>query len=325
MRERHRRAPHRADGARHQARRRGDHLPVHFRRHGGDDRAPRREAGAGGRAARHVQSRPGAPRARDHAAHAGDHAGRALRAAGGHGRDQRDRREARPRRRSRTPRRASARRYKGRKSCALSTIGCTSFFPSKPLGCYGDGGAVFTDDDALAQAFREIRHHGQAGRYHHTRLGINGRLDTIQCAILLAKLERFDWEVGERQVVARRYDALLDGLAPALKTLPVRADRTSVYAQYTVRVAGPTGAGAEAESRRDPHGRPLSGVPAPAACVRPSLPGRVLPGLGSARARGPEPADASLSRRAHAAAHCRRGAGRHSSAPASASRSASRT
>ena len=127
--------------------------------------------------------------------------------------------------------------YKGRKSGALSTIGCTSFFPSKPLGCYGDGGAVFTDDDALAQAFREIRHHGQAGRYHHTRLGINGRLDTIQCAILLAKLERFDWEVGERQVVAKRYDALLDGLAPALKTLPVRADRTSVYAQYTVRCA----------------------------------------------------------------------------------------
>ena len=127
--------------------------------------------------------------------------------------------------------------YKGRKSGALSTIGCTSFFPSKPLGCYGDGGAVFTDDDALAQGFREIRHHGQAGRYHHTRLGINGRLDTIQCAVLLAKLERFDWEVGERQVIARRYDALLDGLTPAVRTFPSRADRASVYAQYTVRVA----------------------------------------------------------------------------------------
>jgi UDP-2-acetamido-2-deoxy-ribo-hexuluronate aminotransferase len=127
--------------------------------------------------------------------------------------------------------------YKGRRSCALSTIGCTSFFPSKPLGCYGDGGAVFADDAALAQAFREIRHHGQAGRYHHTRIGINGRLDTIQCAVLLAKLERFDREVAERQIVAHRYDAALAGLAPAVRTLPVRADRTSVYAQYTVRVA----------------------------------------------------------------------------------------
>jgi UDP-2-acetamido-2-deoxy-ribo-hexuluronate aminotransferase len=127
--------------------------------------------------------------------------------------------------------------YRGRKSCALSTIGCTSFFPSKPLGCYGDGGAVFTGDDALAQAFREIRHHGQAGRYHHTRIGINGRLDTIQCAVLLAKLERFDWELEQRQIVAKRYDALLAGLAPAVRTLAVRPDRTSVYAQYTVRCA----------------------------------------------------------------------------------------
>ena len=128
--------------------------------------------------------------------------------------------------------------YKGRKSCALSAIGCTSFFPSKPLGCYGDGGAVFTDDATLAQAFREIRHHGQAGRYQHTRLGINGRLDTIQCAVLLAKLERFDWEVEQRQVVARRYDSMLAGLEPAVRTLPVRPDRQSVYAQYTVRCAG---------------------------------------------------------------------------------------
>jgi UDP-2-acetamido-2-deoxy-ribo-hexuluronate aminotransferase len=127
--------------------------------------------------------------------------------------------------------------YKGRRSGALSTVGCTSFFPSKPLGCYGEGGAIFTDDDALAKAMREIRHHGQDRRYHHTRLGINGRLDTIQCAVLLAKLERFDWEVAERQRIARRYDELLAGLAPALRTLEVRPDRTSVYAQYTVRCA----------------------------------------------------------------------------------------
>ena len=94
---------------------------------------------------------------------------------------------------------------------------------------------MFTDDAALAQAFREIRHHGQAGRYQHTRLGINGRLDTIQCAVLLAKLERFDWEIEQRQVIAKRYDTMLAGLEPAVRTLPIRADRTSAYAQYTMR------------------------------------------------------------------------------------------
>jgi UDP-2-acetamido-2-deoxy-ribo-hexuluronate aminotransferase len=124
--------------------------------------------------------------------------------------------------------------YKGRKSCALSTFGATSFFPSKPLGCYGEGGAVFTNDDALAQAMREIRHHGQAGRYHHTRIGINGRLDSIQCAVLLAKLERFEWEVAERARIGARYDELLSGLEPAIRLVKVRPDRTSVFAQYTV-------------------------------------------------------------------------------------------
>jgi UDP-2-acetamido-2-deoxy-ribo-hexuluronate aminotransferase len=124
--------------------------------------------------------------------------------------------------------------YKGRKSCGLSTIGATSFFPSKPLGCYGEGGALFTDDGPLAQAMREIRHHGQERRYHHTRLGINGRMDTIQCAVLLAKLERFDWEIDRRLAIGRRYDDLLKGLEPDLRTLAVRPDRTSVFAQYTV-------------------------------------------------------------------------------------------
>ncbi len=124
--------------------------------------------------------------------------------------------------------------YKGRRSCALSTIGATSFFPSKPLGCYGEGGAVFTDDDALATAMREIRHHGQERRYHHTRLGINGRMDTLQCAVLLAKLERFDWEIERRLAIGRRYDELLAGLEPSVRTVKVRPDRTSVYAQYTI-------------------------------------------------------------------------------------------
>jgi UDP-2-acetamido-2-deoxy-ribo-hexuluronate aminotransferase len=123
--------------------------------------------------------------------------------------------------------------YKGRKSCNLSTIGCTSFFPSKPLGCYGDGGALFTNDDALAQAMREIRVHGQTERYVHTRVGIGGRMDTIQCAVVLAKMERFEWELGKRREAAARYDELLAG-SPGIQLLKVRDDRTSAYAQYTV-------------------------------------------------------------------------------------------
>ena len=124
--------------------------------------------------------------------------------------------------------------YKGRKSCNLSSIGCTSFFPSKPLGCYGDGGAIFTSDDALAKAMREIRVHGQSQRYVHTRIGLGGRMDTLQCAIVLAKLERFDWELGRRQEVAQRYGELIRATAPALGTVTVRSDRSSVFAQYTV-------------------------------------------------------------------------------------------
>ena len=99
--------------------------------------------------------------------------------------------------------------YRGRRSGALSTFGATSFFPSKPLGCYGDGGALFTDDARLAQAAREIRIHGQSARYTHTRVGVGGRLDTLQAAVLLAKLERFDWEVDRRRVLGARYRALL--------------------------------------------------------------------------------------------------------------------
>jgi UDP-2-acetamido-2-deoxy-ribo-hexuluronate aminotransferase len=123
--------------------------------------------------------------------------------------------------------------YKGKKSCNLSTIGCTSFFPSKPLGCYGDGGAIFTSDDVLAQAMREIRVHGQSKRYVHTRVGVGGRMDTLQCAIVLAKLERFDWEVEQRLSIGTRYNALLAG---HVDTITQRPDRTSVFAQYTVLI-----------------------------------------------------------------------------------------
>jgi UDP-2-acetamido-2-deoxy-ribo-hexuluronate aminotransferase len=121
--------------------------------------------------------------------------------------------------------------YRGRRSCNLSTIGCTSFFPSKPLGCYGDGGAIFTSDDQLARTMREIRVHGQSRRYVHTRIGVGGRMDTLQCAIVLAKLERFEWELARRNQVASAYDALLSG---RIGMVARPRDRSSVFAQYTV-------------------------------------------------------------------------------------------
>lgn len=122
--------------------------------------------------------------------------------------------------------------YKGRKSCNLSTVGCTSFFPSKPLGCYGDGGAIFTNDDELAQACREIRVHGQRERYVHSRVGLGGRMDTLQCAVVLAKLDRFDWELERRAEIGDIYNELLD--AAGVNRVIQRADRRSVFGQYTV-------------------------------------------------------------------------------------------
>ncbi|MCK5310963.1 MAG: DegT/DnrJ/EryC1/StrS family aminotransferase [Desulfobacteraceae bacterium] len=124
--------------------------------------------------------------------------------------------------------------YKGKKSCSLSTIGCTSFFPSKPLGAYGDAGACFTDDDELAKIMREIRVHGQDRRYHHPRIGVNGRLDTLQAAILLAKFDIFPEEVEARSKIGQRYSELLHNtnvITPYIETY-----NTSVYAQYTIQV-----------------------------------------------------------------------------------------
>lgn len=123
--------------------------------------------------------------------------------------------------------------YKGRKSCGLTTIGCTSFFPSKPLGGYGDSGACFTDDAALAKKIREIRVHGQDRRYHHNCLGINGRMDTLQAAILLPKLEIFPKEVRLRQEAAQRYN---EALLKKIETPYIATNQTSVYAQYTIQV-----------------------------------------------------------------------------------------
>lgn len=125
--------------------------------------------------------------------------------------------------------------YKSRKTCNLSMIGCTSFFPSKPLGCYGDGGAIFTNDDALAKAMREIRVHGQERRYYHTRIGVGGRMDTLQCAVVLAKLDSFDWEIEQRIAAGERYLQLL-GAVPSVTPLAVRPDRTCVWGQFTIQV-----------------------------------------------------------------------------------------
>ena len=123
--------------------------------------------------------------------------------------------------------------YRGRYSCGLSTIGCTSFFPSKPLGGYGDGGACFTNDAVLADRMRAIRVHGQSKRYYHSCLGINGRLDTLQAAILLEKLAIFPEECERRQVIAQRYQTLLpEGLQKPV----IKCENTSVFAQYTLGV-----------------------------------------------------------------------------------------
>ncbi len=130
--------------------------------------------------------------------------------------------------------------YKGLKSCNLSTMACASFFPSKPLGCYGDGGAIFTNDDELAKVMRQIARHGQDRRYHHVRVGVNSRLDTMQAAILLPKLAIFDEEINLRQQVANRYATGFTGAVQRLMTqivLPyIEPHNISLYAQYTIRV-----------------------------------------------------------------------------------------
>lgn len=123
--------------------------------------------------------------------------------------------------------------YKGRQSCSLADIGCTSFFPSKPLGGYGDAGALFTNDDSLALATRRIRTHGQDSRYHHSVVGVNGRLDTLQAAILLAKLETFRADVVARARIGNRYTELLHEI---VETPYIQPENSSVYAQYTIQV-----------------------------------------------------------------------------------------
>ena len=125
--------------------------------------------------------------------------------------------------------------YKGKKSCNLTTIACTSFFPSKPLGCYGDGGALFTNDEELATVIRQIARHGQDRRYHHVRIGVNSRLDTLQAAILLPKLEILDKEIQAKHRVAEKYNDLFSGTS-ILITPFIESYNSSAWAQYTIRV-----------------------------------------------------------------------------------------
>ncbi len=122
----------------------------------------------------------------------------------------------------------------GLHSCALSSMGCTSFFPAKPLGCYGEGGALFTNDDELAKSAREIHVHGQDKRYHHARIGLNGRLETMQAAVLLVKMDIFETEVQKRRELGARFSQQLAGAD--LVTPYIAEGNTSVYGQYTIRV-----------------------------------------------------------------------------------------
>ena len=122
--------------------------------------------------------------------------------------------------------------YEKVRSCNLSDVGCTSFFPSKPLGCYGDGGAIFTNDDEIADKFRHLRIHGQNKKYSYNSIGVGGRMDTLQCAILLAKFPRFIEEITSRQKNAQIYNELFD--KAGIKRIKVRENRKSVHAQYTI-------------------------------------------------------------------------------------------
>ena len=124
--------------------------------------------------------------------------------------------------------------YKGTKSGNLSTIACTSFFPSKPLGCYGDGGAIFTNDEQLATVIRQTARHGQDRRYHHIRIGVNSRLDTLQAAILLPKLAILEEEMQLRQKVAQMYTTALQ--AAGLAAPFIELHNRSAYAQFTIRI-----------------------------------------------------------------------------------------
>ncbi|MDD3553183.1 MAG: DegT/DnrJ/EryC1/StrS family aminotransferase [Deltaproteobacteria bacterium] len=126
--------------------------------------------------------------------------------------------------------------YKNRRSCGLSLMGVTSFFPSKPLGAYGEGGMIFTNDPELADELRSLRVHGQKQHYQHTSIGLNARLDAIQAAVLLTKFKHFPKEIVRRQERAMTYGSLFQQYLPEIQLPHIKPDRTSVFAQYTIRL-----------------------------------------------------------------------------------------
>ena len=136
-----------------------------------------------------------------------------------------------------------------RRSCSVTTIACTSFYPAKPLGCYGDGGAAFTNDDSLVDKMRAIRTHGGLERHHHPYLGTNGRLDTLQAAVLLAKLPHFESEVVARQRIGQRYS---ERLRDVCSVPEISRDNTHVYAQYTIRTPDREALAAALKAQRIP-------------------------------------------------------------------------
>lgn len=165
--------------------------------------------------------------------------------------------------------------YKGKRSCGLSEVASTSFFPSKPLGAYGDGGALFTDDDELAEELRLIARHGQERRYHHVRVGLNSRLDSLQAAVLLAKLEVFEEELALRGEVACRYMELLKEI-PHLTLPTILSENTSAWAQFTIRVPDRQGVRETLKEEGIPtavhYPLPLHKQPALAGGVKPHVP-----------------------------------------------------
>ncbi|MBK9137219.1 MAG: DegT/DnrJ/EryC1/StrS family aminotransferase [Verrucomicrobia bacterium] len=138
---------------------------------------------------------------------------------------------------------------RGQRSCGVTLIGSTSFFPAKPLGCYGDGGALFTNDDGLAERMRAIRTHGGLKRHHHPLVGMNGRFDTLQAAVLLAKLPHFEQEVARRGEIGARYSEKLREVCVVPEVTP---NNTHVYAQYTVRVPNRDAVGEKLKARGIP-------------------------------------------------------------------------
>lgn len=139
--------------------------------------------------------------------------------------------------------------HNGRRSCGVTLIASTSFFPAKPLGCYGDGGALFTSDEALSEKMKAIRNHGGLVRHHHPYVGMNGRFDSIQAAVLLAKFPHFEWEVQERSRIGARYSELLAGVCGTPAVMP---GNTHVYAQYTIRIPNRDQVGAKLKEKGIP-------------------------------------------------------------------------